>query len=131
MAADLNSDASESAVLLVAHGSRVAESNREIEALAALLAKQLAPVRAVSHAFLELASPSIPEEIDSLAHAGVKRIVLIPYFLSAGRHVSEDIPALVEAAHRRNPGLRIEITGHFGAQDRVPEILSAMVSDRR
>lgn len=115
------------AVLLVAHGSRVPESNSEIEALAARLARKVEPGRAVAHAFLELAQPSIPEALDTLVRSGVRRVVLIPYFLSAGRHVAEDIPAIAADARARHPGLDIEITGHFGAQDRVPELLAAMI----
>lgn len=120
--------ATESAVLLVAHGSRVPESNAEIERLAVQLAQRLAPGRAVSHAFLELTEPSIPEGIDALVRGGAKRIVVIPYFLSAGRHVGEDIPHLVQAARARHPGLSIEMTAHFGAQGQVSGILSAMVT---
>lgn len=116
----------ESAVLLVAHGSRVPDSNAEIECLVGRLAGRLGDERTVSHAFLELVPPSIPQAIDALASNGAKRIVVIPYFLSAGRHVAEDIPALVEAARDRHPGLSIEITEHFGAQDQVAEILSTM-----
>lgn len=119
--------APEQAVLLVAHGSRVPESNWEIADLARRLAGKLTPPRTVSHAFLELADPSIPGAIDDLARTGVERIVVIPYFLSAGRHVTEDIPAIVAAARERHSGLEIVIAEHFGAQDRVAELLSTMV----
>lgn len=123
----MSADAPARAVLLVAHGSRVPESNFEIEALAARLAGTLGPDAAVAHAFLELAQPSIPDAIDDLVRGGVERMVLIPYFLSAGRHVAEDIPAIVADARARHPGLEIEITGHFGAQERVPELLAGML----
>jgi len=123
----MTSDGATQAVLLVAHGSRVPESNAEIEGLARRLADTVEPGTAVAHAFLELAEPSIPAAIDALAEAGSRRIVLIPYFLSAGRHVADDIPEIVEQARARHPGLTIETTGHFGAQDRVPEVLAAMV----
>ncbi|MBS1269182.1 MAG: Sirohydrochlorin cobaltochelatase [Gammaproteobacteria bacterium] len=116
------------AVLLVAHGSRVRQSNSEVESLAARLAERLAPNTMVSYAFLEPALPSIPDAIDSLARQGIQRIVLIPYFLSAGRHVSEDIPGLVAEAREKYPDSSIEITEHFGAVGDVPELLSAMVS---
>lgn len=119
----------DSAVLLVAHGSRVAESNAEIEALSERLAGILVPVRTVRHAYLELAEPSIGEAIDALVGNGVVDIVVIPYFLAAGRHVREDIPAIVRAARERHPGLQIAMTDHFGARDRVLEVLSAMVAD--
>lgn len=123
----MSADAASRAVLLVAHGSRVPESNFEIQALAERLAGAVGPDAAVAHAFLELAQPSIPEAIDDLVRGGKGRIVLIPYFLSAGRHVAEDIPAIVADARARHPGLEIEITGHFGAQERVPELLAGML----
>lgn len=123
----MTADASTRAVLLVSHGSRVAESNTEIENLAARVAGRIGPDTAVTHAFLEMARPSIAEAIDALVRSGTRRIVLIPYFLSAGRHVAEDIPAIVEEARVRHPGLDIEITGHFGAQERVPELLAGIV----
>lgn len=116
-------------VLLVAHGSRVPESNAEIEALARRLTSDPA-AGSVAHAFLELARPSIPEAIDAAAGSGAKRVVLLPYLLSAGRHVTSDIPALVQEACRRHPGLSIEITEHFGAQPRVQELLADLVSNR-
>lgn len=115
-------------MLLVAHGSRIPESNSEIEDLAARLADYPRPRGRVSHAFLELAQPSIPDAIDELAGAGIKCIVLVPYFLTAGRHVRDDIPAIVAAAGRRHPGLTIRMTAHLGGQPRVPELLSDLVS---
>lgn len=123
----MTADTATRAVLLVSHGSRVAESNTEIENLAARLAGSIGPDTTVTHAFLEIAQPSIPEAIDALVRSGTRRIVLIPYFLSAGRHVAEDVPAIAEEARVRHPGLDIEITGHFGAQERVPELLAGMV----
>lgn len=127
----MTADKSSRAVLLAAHGSRVSESNAEIEALAARLARELGPDLVVSHAFLELVEPTIPDAIDGLVHAGVRRIVLIPYFLSAGRHVGEDIPAIVSDALARHAGLEVEVTAHFGADARVTELLAGMVTDRR
>ncbi|MDZ7840434.1 MAG: CbiX/SirB N-terminal domain-containing protein [Gammaproteobacteria bacterium] len=124
----MSADKAAGAVLLVAHGSRVPASNAEIEALAARLARRLGPDVMVTHAFLELASPAIPDAIDELAGRGARRIVLIPYFLSAGRHVGEDIPAIVADARRRHPALEMEITTHFGAVSAVPELLAGMVT---
>lgn len=124
----MTNPAAESAVLLIAHGSRVPESNAEIETMALRLAARLPSDCAAAHAFLELASPSIPEAVDTLAGAGIRHILLIPYFLAAGKHVAEDIPAIIEAARTRHPDLEIRMTGHFGAEDSVPGILTAMVS---
>ena len=42
-------------------------------------------------AFLELAEPSIPQGGQQCVAAGATRVVLTPYFLSAGVHVREDL----------------------------------------
>jgi len=125
----MSADNEPEAVLLLAHGSRVEASNSEVEALARRLAERLAPRTRVAHAFLELTTPSIPEAIDALVRDGARRIRLVPYFLSAGRHVADDIPAIAERARARHPHVRISITDHFGARQEVVELLAAMAGD--
>jgi sirohydrochlorin ferrochelatase len=49
----------------------------------------------VERAFLELADPLIPAGVEALIETGTDDITVVPYFLSAGRHVVEDIPAEV------------------------------------
>lgn len=122
----MNVDTEADAVLLVAHGSRVETSNSEVEALAGRLAERLGPGTRVAHAFLDLTTPSIPDAIDALVRDGARQIQLIPYFLSAGHHVAEDIPAIAERARTRHPGVRISVTGHFGARQGVVELLAGM-----
>ena len=47
---------------------------------------------------MEIATPSIPDGIKALLDQGVDEIVCHPYFLSPGRHVTEDIPKIVSQA---------------------------------
>ena len=48
---------------------------------------------------MEIATPSIPDGLQSLVDAGVDEIVCHPFFLSPdGRHVQEDIPEIIESA---------------------------------
>ena len=83
-------------LILVAHGSRRAASNDEIRELTERLARQAdGAFGRVSCAFLELAEPSIPDGIEQAVRAGAREVIVLPYFLSAGRHVAEDIPGLV------------------------------------
>lgn len=103
-------------LLLIAHGSRRAASNDEVRALAAALAAQ--PGNGYDHveaAFLELADPLIPDGLALLAERGATEIVAFPYFLAAGRHVAEDIPAeIAKFAHTR-PDVAVRMSGHLGA----------------
>ena len=85
------------ALLIVAHGSRRDNSNDEVRALGHSVAQHPAnDYDRVACAFLELAEPSIPEGLTALMDEGATDITVLPYFLSAGRHVTEDIPAEVE-----------------------------------
>lgn len=104
------------ALLLVAHGSRRAAANAEVARLAGRLAAAAPDAwPLVRHAFLELAEPDIPAGLDACVAAGAGAVVVVPYFLAAGRHVREDIPALVAAARRRHPAVDIRLRPHLGA----------------
>ena len=51
-------------------------------------------------------------------------MVIAPYFLSRGRHIQEDIPALVREAQAKHPGLRCIIAqpiGEGGLEERGKE----------
>lgn len=116
-----------SALLIVAHGSRRQSSNDEVRKLVERLRAET-PGRydMVECAFLELAQPSIPEGIQQCAEAGVNEVIVVPYFLSAGRHVVEDIPAEVEVGRQQNPGLDIRVTPHLGAAQGIGGLLEML-----
>lgn len=109
-------------LLLIAHGSRVQASNDEIAALTGRLRGGLkGSFDHVEHAFLELAEPDIPTGIDYCVDAGATEIVALPYFLSAGRHITEDIPR--EIAKREPPGVRIRLADYIGRADGMLDFL--------
>ncbi len=102
------------ALLLVAHGSRRAASNDEVRRLAARL-RDSGAFGHVQAAFLELAEPDIPTGIEQCLASGATEVLVYPYFLSAGRHVSEDIPRAVAAKQAEHPARRITLLPHLGA----------------
>ncbi|MCG6860914.1 MAG: CbiX/SirB N-terminal domain-containing protein [Chromatiaceae bacterium] len=111
-------------LLLVAHGSRREASNDEIRSLASALGRQSQTrFGRVDCAFLEIAEPSIPEAIETAVRAGAGEIVVLPYFLSAGRHVAEDIPAEVERKRREHSDVEIRIAPYLGQAGDLPRIL--------
>jgi len=112
------------ALLLIAHGSRRAASNDEVRDLA----KKLAHVAGdryelVAPAFLELAEPDIPGGVDQCVAAGASRVIVVPYFLSAGRHVATDIPNELEKARQAHPDIPIQQSDYLGMHESIPEIL--------
>lgn len=115
-------------LLLLAHGSRRTASNREIEVVAERLGERLPQFDRVQAAFLELAEPSIEQAIDAAGAAGARQLVLLPYFLAAGRHVAEDIPRIVADRRARYPELQIELLPHLGAAEALLDALAAQVA---
>ncbi len=111
------------ALVLVAHGSRREASNAEVRAMAGRLGRLAGERLAVSAGFLELAEPSIPEAIEAAIAAGAREVRVLPWFLSAGRHVSEDIPAQVATVQARHPDIPIHLLGHAGALPGMAELL--------
>lgn len=112
------------ALLLIAHGSRRAESNDDVRQLAARI-EQLDNDRfdLVVPSFLELAEPDIAAGIDRCVAAGATEITVLPYFLSPGRHVVEDIPRELEQARARHPAVRIDQRDHIGAAERMAAMM--------
>jgi len=117
------------ALLLVAHGSRRESSNQELRALAARLGERAAGrFDHVDCAFLEIAEPLIPAGIQRCIDRGADQVVVLPYFLSAGRHVVEDIPNDVALKQAEHPGIDIRIAPYLGSSDGVLELLLAAAS---
>jgi len=115
------------ALLLVAHGSRRAESNDEIAALADRVSDRAGEqFELIEHAFLELAEPSIPDGIELCLKKGATSVTVLPYFLARGTHVVEDIPAEVAKKQQEYPDIAIRIAPYLGTVDELPDVLLAL-----
>ena len=113
-------------VVVAAHGSRAPEANIShqgvVDALAAVVPHRVVP------AYLELAEPSIPDAIDAEAASGAATILVLPYFLHPGRHLIDDLPAIVHDASARHRDVTVELLGSFGSEAGLLEILVAQVN---
>ena len=111
-----------SALVLFAHGSRDPKWAEPFEAIQALIRAQ-APDTLVELAFLELMQPGIQECLGVLAKQGVKRVSVVPIFLAAGRHLREDLPALIAPVQQQFPDLEIIVSTPIGD---IPEFQEAI-----
>ncbi len=113
-------------LLLVAHGSRRAESNAEITVVAKSLSDRVHGNYAqTGYAFLELAQPSIADGIDELVNNGATEIIILPYFLSAGRHVHEDVPEIVNLKQKEYSDVKLHIAPYIGEAAEMIDVLVA------
>lgn len=108
--------------MLVAHGSRRQASNQEVELLVEQLRQRLSgKFERVEGAFLELAEPAVDQQLCELAAAGIEEIVILPYFLAAGKHVEHDLPELLEQTRKQYPQCQLTLLNHIGL---LPGLLS-------
>ncbi len=112
----------QSALILFAHGSRDPNWALPFKAIQSLIRAQ-APDASVELAFLELMQPGIQECLTALANRGVKRVSVVPVFLAAGRHLREDLPALIAPIQLQFPDLEIQVSAPIGD---IPEFQAAI-----
>ena len=119
---------SDAAVLIVDHGSRKAEANSRLHAVVRSY-KEYSALNIVEAAHMELAEPSISEAFRRCVEQGARHIICHPYFLSPGRHVQEDIPALMKEAASQFPGVTYTITSPLGSQEGILGLIDAAVKN--
>jgi sirohydrochlorin cobaltochelatase len=110
------------ALLLLAHGSPLAEANTPLDRLAERI-QAAGDYARVAVSYLECNEPSIPDGIDKLAAEGMRRIVAMPYFLQLGRHVAEDLPALIAQAQQRHPHVALMLAPYLGYDRALLEVV--------
>ena len=118
-------------IIVFAHGSRIEPANQAVRAVAAELARS-GPYQHVVAAFLELGQPDLETAAMELSKRGVRRLVIIPYFLTLGMHLERDLPRIVERISNNLSQLEISVSppldGHPGLlqvlMDRAREALS-------
>ena len=115
-------------LLLVAHGSRRQESNEEVRELAQSLDSRSSDFDEVGAAFLEIAEPLIPDGIVKAIEKGATEVVVFPYFLSAGRHVVEDVPADVDSVKEKYPDVKINIAPYLGESSKLLGVILEMAN---
>ncbi|KAF0219344.1 MAG: cobalamin (vitamin B12) biosynthesis CbiX [Geobacteraceae bacterium] len=116
------------AILLMAHGSRIPEANSAVDEIAAMV-KHMTGYDIVEVAFREQHSPNIQKGIDACVAQGAQRILLMPYFLYMGAHVLEDLPAELEEAKMRYPNVEMAMGKHLGVHKRLAEVVVERIAE--
>jgi sirohydrochlorin ferrochelatase len=114
-------------IIVFAHGSRIEAANQSVREAAAGLART-GGFSHVEPAFLELGQPDLEGAAARLAEAGVRRIVVVPYFLTLGLHMERDLPVLIEKISRIHNGLEIAVTPPL---DGHPALIQALLDRAR
>src|SRR4051812_34758701 len=115
------------ALLLIAHGSREPEANADLDHVAAGLRGRGHEV--VEPSFLELAEPDVEEGARRCVARGAGRVVLVPYFLSAGVHVRRDLTRARERLAQRFPGVEFRLAEPLGRHPLLVNIVAERAAE--
>jgi sirohydrochlorin ferrochelatase len=114
------------AILLIAHGSRHAPANDDLHRLAARFATR-GDYPVVESCFLELAEPDIAAGGDRCVARGASRVLMVPYFLSAGVHLLRDLAAARDALRRRHPRVEFRLGPALGPHPLLDELVAERI----
>lgn len=113
------------ALLLIGHGSRVAEGNDQFVAMVERV-RAAAGGRMVEHCFIELAEPDIPTGIANCVARGAREVVVLPINLFAAGHAKVEIPGYLAAAQEQYP----EVTFRYGRVFGIDPVLIRVLRER-
>ncbi len=110
------------AVLLIAHGSRRAEANQDLVHVADSL-RATGDYDIVVPSYLELAEPSIPDGARQCVELGASEVRMLPYFLSAGSHVTRDLERFCNELTAEFPNVEFRLCPPLGLHPLMLDII--------
>jgi sirohydrochlorin ferrochelatase len=114
------------ALLLIAHGSRREPANADLNHLAQQLReRRLYPI--IECGYLELAEPTIQKGADRCVAEGADRVLMVPYFLSAGVHVDEDLKQIRRELQMKYPRVEFRLCEPLGRHPLLVDIVTDRV----
>lgn len=117
-------------LVALAHGSRDPRSAAAVHALVEEV-RTSRPGLGVEAAFLELSEPGFDDVVDRLVGAGTRDLVVVPLLLTEAYHARVDLPAAVDRAARRHPGLRVRRAAVLGTDDALLDVLDRHLATGR
>ena len=109
-------------VAIFAHGSAVETANDAVRDVVGQFAA-LGRFDLVEPSFLELGKPDLAGAVDKLIQRGASRVVVVPYFLTLGKHLQRDLPRIVAEIESIHPGVTITVTAPLDGHPALPQIL--------
>ena len=83
----------------------------------------------VEVSYLELAAPSILDGGRACVKRGATRVLMLPYFLSAGVHVVNDLKEFRGQLASEFPEIAFDLRPHLGLHPLMAEIVLARLSE--
>ena len=112
-------------ILIVGHGNpeKEADSTGYIAEELHNLIHPSCSNKCVRIAYLQFMKPALPEAIKEAVNDGANKIIIHPYLLSSGYHVSKNIPEMIDKAKHDHPHIEFVYTEPLGAHKKLVEVV--------
>lgn len=118
-------------IVLIAHGSPKDEANHS-EIIKKNLASSLGiDEKYIIVAYLKFGFPLAEDAIKNCIDEGAKRIIIHPFFLHSGSHVTVDIPRIIEKLRKLYPQVNFICTKPIGFHDRLADLIKDLVIEAK
>ncbi len=120
-------------ILLIGHGSPRRDANN-IDAITGLLHNALhqnCTDKCVKVAYMQFVQPDIPTAIDTCVAEGADRVIIHPFFLYSGMHVTKDIPRIIDEARGKYPEVEFVYTEPLGLHENLAKIVLERINAAR
>jgi len=114
-------------LVLIAHGSRDTRLYAAFETLVQNLQKETGANK-IHLCYMQFTSQTLADIAQEAVQDGCRKLLVLPLFMTSGKHVLETIPAQADQARATHPDLEINILPPVGEH---PEILEAIKTSVR
>ena len=116
-------------IILIGHGSPKKDANN-IETIGRFLHSMIHPdcsKGCVKVAYLQFAKPELSDTIKESVRNGAKKIIIHPYFLISGMHVTKDIPEMIKEAEKMYPDVEFIYTEPLGIHEKLVQVIAERI----
>ena len=116
-------------IILIGHGSPKKDANN-LETMGRLLHSMIHPdcsKGCVKVAYLQFAKPELSDTIKESVRNGAKKIIIHPYFLISGMHVTKDIPEIIKEAKKMYPHVEFLYTEPLGIHEKLVQVIAERI----
>jgi len=116
-------------VIILGHGSKLNKANDIVRKISKDIMKSGIGAKVVEVAFLQLCQPDLRKAIEKIAGAGCKKIIIVPFFLFMGNHVTRDIPHLIESESKIYKDVKFVYARNIGQDPRMTSIVKDCIKE--
>lgn len=115
------------AIIILGHGSRLKKANEIILEIVKGIKQEGRDI--VEPAYLQFHKPDLFTSIKNAVEKGCRKIIIVPFFLFSGNHVTRDIPKAIKKEAAKYSGVNFVYAKNLGEDSRIEIIVQDKIKE--